>query len=137
MANTGSGLPPSSASNNAPLGSIGSAPAPEAPPPDETRGSDRPTRAEMSDPGAHDRGGWLTLDEAAQQFRVERGELEHALRRGEMSGRRVPDEAIAPENAPADTVVPEGETAPDLGPRDEWLVQPDQVEHFLQARSHK
>jgi hypothetical protein len=91
----------------------------------------------MSDPGAHDRGGWLTLDEAAQQFGVERGELEHALRRGEMSGRRVPDEAIAPENAPADTVVPEGETAPDLGPRDEWLVQPDQVEHFLQARSHK
>ena len=95
------------------------------------RGTDTPTPAEMQDPGAHDRGGWLTLDEASQQFRVPRARLEQALREGHMAGRRVADEAIAPEGASPDAVVPEGAAPLPPAPRDEWLVQPDQVERFL------
>jgi len=98
-------------------------------------GSDMPTAMEMTDPGAHDRGGWLTLDEAAEQFSVGRGEIEAALREGKISGRRVAGEGIAPENAPADTVVPHGAGAPRLGPKDDWLVQPDQMEHLVSDRA--
>jgi len=99
------------------------------------RGSDTPTPAEMQDPGAHDRGGWLTLDEAAQQFKVSRAEIQSALREGRISGRRVAGEGISPENAPADTVVPAGATPPDLGPQDDWLVQPEQMERLMRERS--
>ena len=99
------------------------------------RGTDTPTAAEMQDPGAHDRGGWLTLDEAAQQFNMGRAEIQAALREGRISGRRVAGEGIAPENAPADTVVPEGAIGPDLGPQDDWLVQPDQMERLVQEKA--
>ena len=95
------------------------------------RGTDTPTPAEMRDPGAHDPGGWLTLDEAAQRFGVPRARLEQALREGHMAGRRVADAALSPEGARPEALVPEG--APPLPPRppDDWLVQPDQVERFL------
>lgn len=96
--------------------------------------SDMPTAMEMQDPGAHDRGGWLTLDEAATQYSVGRGEIEAALREGRISGRRVAGEGIAPENVPADAVVPPGAEAPKLGPKDDWLVQPDQMEHLVKDR---
>ncbi|HXI14728.1 MAG TPA: hypothetical protein VNM48_00055 [Chloroflexota bacterium] len=95
-----------------------------------------PTAMEMKDPGAHDRGGWLTLDEAAAQFSVGRREIETALREGRISGRRVAGEGIAPENAPADTIVPPGAAAPKLGPKDDWLVQPDQMERLAGDREH-
>ena len=98
-------------------------------------GTDRPTEAERRDPGAHDRGGWLTLDEAARQFNVDRAEIQAALREGRISGRRVAGEGIAPENAPADAVVPPGAEPPDLGPQDDWLVQPDQIERLVRERS--
>ena len=93
-------------------------------------GTDRPTPAEMKDPGAHDRGGWLTVDEAVQQFGVDRDLLHSALAEGKIAGRPVAEERIAPEDAPADRVVPAGQTAPDA-PRDEWLVQPEQVQKLL------
>ena len=95
------------------------------------RGTDTPTPAEMQDPGAHDRGGWLTLDEASQQFGVPRERLEQALSEGRMAGRRVADEAISPEGASPEAVVPEGASPVPTRPRDEWLVQPNQVERFL------
>ena len=99
------------------------------------RGTDTPTAAEMQDDGAHDRGGWLTLDEAAQQFSMGRAEIQFALREGRITGRRVAGEGIAPENAPADTVVPAGATAPELGPQDDWLVQPEQMERLVRERA--
>ena len=93
-------------------------------------GTDTPTPAEMRDPGAHDRGGWLTVDEACKQFGIDRDLLVVALNEGRIAGRPVAEERLSPKNADADTVVPEGQQAPDA-PRDEWLVQPDQVEKLL------
>ncbi|HET7769436.1 MAG TPA: hypothetical protein VFN74_11730 [Chloroflexota bacterium] len=93
-------------------------------------GTDRPSPAELRDPGAHDRGGWLTVDEAVQQFGIDRDLLQSALNEGRIAGRPVVEEGIAPENAPADRVVPRGQTAPNA-PRDEWLVQREQVQKLL------
>jgi len=95
-------------------------------------GTDRPTPAEMRDPGAHDRGGWLTVDEAVKQFGVDRDLLIVALNEGRIAGRPVAEERLSPENADADAVAPEGQTprSPEP-PRDEWLVQPEQVEKLL------
>ena len=114
-------------------------------------GTDRPTPAEMRDPGAHDRGGWLTVDEAVKQFGVDRDLLIVALNEGRIAGRPVAEEGLSPENADvvgkphggedmadgvrrtrdaADAVVPEGQTPP-TAPRDEWLVQPEQVQKLL------
>ena len=93
-------------------------------------GTDRPSAAEMRDPGAHDRGGWLTIDEAVAQFGVDRELLESALASGKIAGRPVAEERLSPENASAERVVPAGQTAPDV-PRDEWLVQPEQVQQLL------
>jgi hypothetical protein len=101
----------------------------------EARAPDTPTPAELRDPGAHDRGGWLTLDEAARQFGAPRERLERALRDGDMAGRRVAEQAIAPEGASPDAVVPEGAGPLPAGVRDEWLVQADQVEDFLERTS--
>ena len=95
-------------------------------------GTDRPSAAEMRDPGAHDRGGWLTVDEAVEQLGVDRELLESALASGKIAGRPVAEEGIAPENAPAERVVPAGQSAPDA-PRDEWLVQPEQVQQLLES----
>ena len=94
-------------------------------------GTDRPDAAELRDPGAHDRGGWLTVDEAVQQFGIDRDLLESALTEGKIAGRPVAEERISPENVPAERVVPRGQTAPDA-PRDEWLVQPEQVQKLLE-----
>lgn len=105
--------------------------------PPEAFGGDTPSAAERRDPGAHDRGGWLTLDEASDQFGIARAEIEQALESGRMSGRRVPDDGISPEDVPAEQMVPREQGAgqgADLGPRDTWLVQPDQLEHFLEER---
>ena len=99
-------------------------------------GTDRPDAAERRDPGAHDRGGWLTVDEAVAQFGIDRDLLESALTEGKIAGRPVAEERIAPENAPAERVVPKGQTAPDA-PRDEWLVQPEQVEQLLEEMRAK
>ena len=93
-------------------------------------GTDRPSQAELRDPGAHDRGGWLTVDEAVSQFGIDRDLLQSALTEGKIAGRPVAEERIAPEDAPAERVVPQGQTAPDA-PRDEWLVQPEQVQKLL------
>ena len=93
-------------------------------------GTDTPTPAELRDPGAHDRGGWLTVDEACRQFGVDRDLLVVALNEGRIAGRPVAEERLSPENADAGTVVPEGQTPPDA-PRDEWLVQPEQVQKLL------
>ncbi|HEX2034252.1 MAG TPA: hypothetical protein VHS99_08710 [Chloroflexota bacterium] len=100
------------------------------------RGTDRPTPAEMQDEGAHDRGGWLTLDEAAQRFGVPRQRLEQGLREGRMAGRRIAAETLSPSGAPAEAVVPEGALQPPSGPKDDWLVQPDQVERLLEEEQH-
>ncbi len=124
-----------------------SAPAASTDPDLDVRGSDTPTRTEMKDPGAHDRGGWLTLDEAARQFGEPRYRLEAALHAGQMSGRPLVGEVVSPKDAPAESVAPEGGTAPaaEAGlstaapasapaayPTHDWLVQPDQVEAFLE-----
>lgn len=93
-------------------------------------GTDRPTPAEMRDPGAHDRGGWLTVDEAVRQFGIDRDLLIVALNEGRIAGRPVAEEGLSPENADAAAVVPEGQTLPSA-PRDEWLVQPEQVQKLL------
>lgn len=58
--------------------------------------------------------------------------LERALAQGKMAGRRVADEVISPEGAAPERVVPEGAAPIEPGPRDDWLVQPDQVEQFLE-----
>src|SRR5688572_15720280 len=94
-------------------------------------GTDRPDAAELRDPGAHDRGGWLTVDEAVQQFGIDRDLLQSALTEGRIAGRPVAEERISPENFPAARVVPQSETAPEA-PRDEWLVQPEQVQKLLE-----
>lgn len=99
-------------------------------------GTDRPTPAEMRDPGAHDRGGWLTVDEAVERFGVDRELLVVALNEGRIAGRPVAEEHLSPDNARAETVVPEGQ-APPAAPRDEWLVQPDQVEQLLEELKRK
>src|SRR5687767_5246099 len=93
-------------------------------------GTDRPTRAEMKDPGAHDRGGWLTVDEAVAQLGIDRDLLIAALTEGKIAGRPVAEERLSPENAPAERVVPDGQTAP-ASPQDEWLVQPEQVQKLV------
>jgi hypothetical protein len=93
-------------------------------------GTDRPTPAEMKDPGAHDRGGWLTVDEAVAQFGIDRDLLQSALNEGKIAGRPVAEERLSPENAQAERVVPKGQTAP-AAPQDEWLVQPEQVQLLL------
>ena len=126
----------------------GSAPAASTDLDLDVRGSDTPTRAELRDPGAHDRGGWLTLDEAARQFGVPRERLEQALHAGQMSGRPMVGEVVSPEDAPAESVVPEGAppagdrlttaapaSAPASYPTHDWLVQPDQVRAFLENDS--
>ena len=93
-------------------------------------GSDCPTRAEMKDPGAHDRGGWLTVDEAVAQLGIDHDLLIAALSEGKIAGRPVAEERLSPENAPAERVVPKGQAAP-ANPQDEWLVQPEQVQKLL------
>ncbi len=100
----------------------------------EPRGSDTPTLAEAGDPGAHDRGGWLTLEEAARRYDLPLERLEQALQAGDMAGRRLAGEAISPQDAAADAVVPEavGPQPMVRRPADDWLVQPDQVEAFLE-----
>ncbi len=98
----------------------------------DARGADSPTPAEQRDPGAHDRGGWLTLDEAAVRFGVERQRLERALGEGRMAGRRVAGEGVAPQGVAPDAVVPAGATSHTAAPADDWLVQPDQVQRLLQ-----
>lgn len=70
--------------------------------------SDTVTPAERQDPGAHDLGGWLTLDQAAERYGVPRERLVQAADEGKMAVRRVGS-----------------------GHGESWLVQPDQVEHFL------
>jgi hypothetical protein len=98
-------------------------------------GTDRPTPAEMKDPGAHDRGGWLTVDEAVGQFGIDRDLLQSALAEGKIAGRPVAEDRISPENVPADRVVPSGQIE---APKDEWLVQPEQVQKLLdQTRAHR
>jgi hypothetical protein len=97
----------------------------------ESGGTNTPTPAEQRDPGAHDRGGWLTLDEAAERFGVERRRLERALGEGRMAGRRVAGEGLAPPGVSPDAVVPAGATSHAAAPADDWLVQPDQVQRFL------
>lgn len=74
--------------------------------------SDTPTPAELRDPGAHDRGGWLTLNEAAEKFRIPKERLAQAAEEGKLAVRKV------------------GPVAPAM--REAWLVQPDQVEQLLQ-----
>lgn len=129
-----------------PMEDRGSAPAASADMDLEVRGSDTPTREEMRDPGAHDRGGWLTLDEACRQFGVPRERLERALHAGQMSGRPLVGEVVSPKDARAESVAPEGgrapgeaglataapASAPATYPTHDWLVQPDQVQAFLE-----
>lgn len=79
--------------------------------------TDTPTPAEMRDPGAHDRGGWLTLDEASERYSVPKERLQQAIDQGQMAGRH------------AGPVMPEG--------REAWLVQPDQVEQFLEEHGNQ
>ena len=94
-------------------------------------GTDKPSPEEMRDPGAHDRGGWLTVDEAVQQFGIDRDLLQSALTEGRIAGRPVAEEGIAPENAPRERVAPTGQSAAEA-PRDEWLVQPEQVRKLME-----
>lgn len=70
-----------------------------------------PTPAEMQDPGAHDRGGWLTLTEAAEQYGIPKERLVQAADAGKIAVRKV------------------GPVAPAM--REAWLVQPDQVQQLL------
>jgi hypothetical protein len=96
-----------------------------------SRGPDRPTPAERGDPGAHDRGGWLTLDEAARRFGVAPGRLRQALDAGQIAGRRIAGEGLSPAGASPEAVVPQGAEAHAASPADDWLVQPEQVQHLL------
>jgi hypothetical protein len=71
-----------------------------------------PTPAEMRDPGAHDRGGWLTLEEAVERYGVSQERLQQAIDEGKIAARHT------------------GPVMPET--REAWLVQPDQVERFLE-----
>ncbi len=90
-----------------------------------------PTPAELHDPGARDRGGWLTLDEAARRFGVAHQRLRQALDEGRIAGRRVAGEGLSPAGASPDAVIPPGTAAHPAAPADDWLVQPEQVRRLL------
>ena len=103
----------------------------------EQRGTVAPSPAEQRDPGAHDRGGWLTLDEASRRFGVEPHRLRRALSAGRITGRRVAGEGLAPPQASPDAMVPPGAPSHPAAPADDWLVQPEQVQRLVTAEAEE